>query len=420
MKKLLSSIAAIGAVIVFGIVIAVAFGNTSPAKKFMKKHPYVFSETKEVWKTKQDTYTENDGCVFLAWPETKNKATDKLIDAFIEEGKAAYEAAAESETEKEKDQRRIPRLVVDYTATQAENYTVIDLFYELGRYQADGTGETTARKEAHFYLDDQGAELGLDALLGENTEKKLELMLRSSGKKLNEMEDFRIADGQLSLIWTDGTEVFGVEEVQRAGLIDPDKPMIALTFDDGPGSLSPKFADLLARYGGHATFFVVGTNVLNFPDELKYLYDMGNEIGSHTMRHKNLNIQSAATVQKEVADADSAIEEVIGKKPELLRAPYGNANSSVRRIINRPVINWSVDTEDWRSRNAQAVKNEILKGAGDGEIILMHEIYQSTYDGLELAIGELASQGYQFVTVSELMRYRNITPEVKTYHSFKK
>ncbi len=420
MKRLVSSIVAIGAVIALGIIIAVAFGNAAPEKKLMKKHPYVFSQSKEVLKTRQDTYTKKDGCVYLAWPETKNKTTDGLIDAFIQEGKSAYEKAAEAEAGKAKKQRRIPRLVVDYTAVKEEGYTAIELFYELGRYQPDGTGEAITRKEAHFYLDEAGAEMGLNALLGEETEEKLELMLRSSGKKLEDLKDFKLADGQLELIWAESTETFGVEEIRRAGLIDPNKPMIALTFDDGPGKLSKKFADLFARYGGHATFFVVGTNVLNFPEELKYLYEMGNEIGSHTMRHKNLNKLSAEGVRKEVEDADNAIQEVIGKKPDLMRAPYGNANSTVMNVMARPQINWSVDTEDWRSRNAQSVKNEILKGAGDGEIVLMHEIYQSTYDGLEMAIEELAKQGYQFVTVSELMRYRNVTPEVKIYHSFLK
>ena len=82
------------------------------------------------------------------------------------------------------------------------------------------------------------------------------------------------------------------------------------------------------------------------------------------------------------------------------------------------MIDWSVDTEDWKSRNAQAVKTEILNNVKDGDIVLMHEIYESTYEGLAMALKELSAKGYQFVTVSELMRYRGVEPKPKIYHSF--
>lgn len=136
------------------------------------------------------------------------------------------------------------------------------------------------------------------------------------------------------------------------------------------------------------------------------------------MRHKNLNKLTEAEIKKEITDASDAIYKAIGAYPTLVRTPYGNANEKVFSVLQSPMIKWNVDTEDWKSRNAQAVKTEIVKNIKDGDIVLMHEIYESTYEGLALALEELSRQGYQFVTVSELMRYRGITPENKIYHSF--
>jgi len=211
-----------------------------------------------------------------------------------------------------------------------------------------------------------------------------------------------------------------VEEEPYVRVIDPSKPMLALTFDDGPGRYSRDFADLLTRYGARATFFVLGSNVKNFADDLKYVYEQGNEIASHTMRHKNLNLLSEEGIRTEIDEAAQAIYDAIGTYPTLIRAPYGNANSKVMKVIDGPMIKWSVDTLDWQTRDAQKIKAEILEGAGDGEIILMHEIYKTSLEGLELALKELSDDGYQFVTVSELMQYRGVEPECKHYYNIKK
>jgi peptidoglycan/xylan/chitin deacetylase (PgdA/CDA1 family) len=145
---------------------------------------------------------------------------------------------------------------------------------------------------------------------------------------------------------------------------------------------------------------------------------MGNEIGSHTQSHKNLNKLSTNAVKEELDDAADAIYQAIGSYPALVRTPFGNANSQVMKIIDGPMIKWSVDTMDWKSRNAQAVKTELVENVKDGDIVLLHEIYESSYEGLKLAMDELAAKGYQFVTVSELMRYRGVEPEMKHYTAF--
>ena len=415
MKRLIGCIASIaGLALVIGLLIF-WIGGSSPAKKLMKAQPYTFSTGKTLGKEQQDSYVEGDGCVYIAYPKTDNKATNQVISQYLDEVKKEFDAHLAEQEEADSD--LIPRLVLDYSNQAWEDFTELSFHYEIADMTEQGTsaGEAYGGKK-NFYIDAEHNILDLNGLLGEDSEEKINRMLKSS----EGLTTFTVADDTLTLHWADSKETLSVSAIRRAGLIDPDKPMIALTFDDGPGRYSRDFADLLTRYGARGTFFVLGCNVKNFADDLKYVYDQGNEIASHTMNHKNLNLLSSDGIREEIEDAEEAIYDAIGAYPTLIRTPYGNANSKVMDIINGPMIKWSVDTLDWKTRNAQAVKEEILEGAGDGEIILMHEIYQSSLEGLELALKELSDEGYQFVTVSELMQYRGVTPAVEHYYSFKK
>lgn len=415
MKRLLYctlSILAVAAVLGIGIWLTTL--KPSPARALMREHPYVFSETKEWGKAKKERYVESGGCVFLCYPKTDNKETMEVINGFLAEAKDCYlEFAAE-------DTARIPRLAIDYTAEKKAGYISLILTYSIGSYKEDGQGTDTLLGTRYLYLNEKGTILDLEALLGEEKQEKLKLLLDRQRLSDEEPVSFTYSEDQVTLKWTEEEITFTMEEIERAGKIDPDKPMIALTFDDGPGQYTKQFADLLTRYNGHATFFMLGMNVGNYKESVKYAYDQGHEIASHTMRHKNLNLLSVSDAQKEVEDADFAIQAITGEKPKLVRPPYGNANSKVASIINRPIINWNLDTEDWRTRDAQAVKQAILDGASDGAIILMHEIYESTYEGLSLALDELVKEGYQFVSVSELIEYRQVAAGVHTYYSFPK
>ncbi len=412
MKRLIyCSLSILAVAVVLGLGIWLTTLKASPAKILMKEHPYTFSKTKEWGKEKRDQYLEEGGCVFISYPKTKAKETAKIISAFLEEAKAKYsEFAAENTAD-------IPRLAIDYTAQKKSDYTALTLTYAIGRYKEDGQGEELLLGAQHLYLDEKNAVLDLEALLGAEKQEKLKLLLDRSKLSMDDLESFIYSEEQVVLKWTEEERTFTMDEIERAGKVDPHKPMIALTFDDGPGKYTKQFSDLLTRYNGRGTFFMLGVNVGNYEESVKYAYTQGHEIASHTMRHKNLNILSSSEVQKEITDADQAIQSAIGQKPKLVRPPYGNANAKVTSIINRPVIHWSLDTEDWRTRNAEAVKNKILKNVSDGAIILMHEIYQSSYDGLALALEQLAKEGYQFVSVSELLEYRQVQAEVKAYHS---
>jgi peptidoglycan/xylan/chitin deacetylase (PgdA/CDA1 family) len=207
--------------------------------------------------------------------------------------------------------------------------------------------------------------------------------------------------------------------VKKANLIDPEKPMVAMTFDDGPGGYSKKLADLFTKYNGRATFFVLGSLVPNYDESLKYVYEQGHEVGSHTYSHKNLNILSKEGVQKEVDKAREAIHDAIGVYPTVTRTPYGNANKTVMEILDGPMIHWSVDTLDWQSRDTAKIEKKILGNIRNGDIVLMHEIYGFTYQAVVNTIDDLAKKGYQFVTVSELLLYNDIEPEGIIYSTKK-
>ncbi len=391
-----------------GIIIHFASLNRSPADEYLIEHPYRFSsEEKSIGTEYRESYVQQGGCIFLSYPKTGNQETDQKIQLFLQEAKDDYDSFAAQE---ESETVTIPQLVFNYSIGSFDPYNALQLHYSIGRYQPDGTGDDSIQKDQFYYLGSDQDILNLDGVLGANTEKKLNIMLQNSGKSTDNLEDFCIQDNQVVLRWSDSTEAFGIKEVQQASVIDPSKPMIALTFDDGPGKYSRKFADLLTQYNGHGTFFVLGINATTFSESLKYVYDAGNEIGSHTMHHLNLNKLTEAQIKAEITDADAVIEGITGEKPTMIRTPYGNTKEAVLQLLDRPMIKWNVDTLDWKSRNAEAVKKEILKHAKDGNIVLMHEVYESTYEGLSVAMQELSAEGYQFVTVSELMMYRGVTP----------
>lgn len=417
MKRLISCAAAIGLVaVIIGLAAYFLAGGAKPAKKLMRNHPYTFGTEKSLGSEKKESYVQDDGCVYIAYPKTKNTVTDQTIKAYIDTAKQQFEVFMEEELQKE--EPKIPRLIFDYKTQKNESYSALTCFYQISALDKNGKGEPTISKEITYYIGAENNILDLDGMLGENSEQKINLMLKSSDMTTEDMECFTIEGDKLTLRWADSQKEFSVKAVERAGLIDPTKPMVALTFDDGPGKYSRKFADLLAEYNGHATFFVLGVNVPTYSESLKYVYEMGNEIGSHTQSHKNLNKLSTNAVKEELDDAADAIYQAIGSYPALVRTPFGNANSQVMKIIDGPMIKWSVDTMDWKSRNAQAVKTELVENVKDGDIVLLHEIYESSYEGLKLAMDELAAKGYQFVTVSELMRYRGVEPEMKHYTAF--
>lgn len=189
--------------------------------------------------------------------------------------------------------------------------------------------------------------------------------------------------------------------------IDPEKPMIALTFDDGPHDIyTARILDALKKYGGKATFFVLGQRVERHSKILNRMIKEGSEIGNHSYSHPLLTTASVEKIKQEIARTQKAVLQCTGYTPKLVRPTYGAVNQTVRAAINYPMIEWSVDTQDWKSRNVDMIVKEAMKGAKDGAIILMHDVYLTTAIAAEKVIQKLTKEGYQLVTISEMFEYR--------------
>lgn len=207
---------------------------------------------------------------------------------------------------------------------------------------------------------------------------------------------------------------------QTADGIDPSKPMVALTFDDGPQpSVGNRIMDCLAQYGGKATFFMVGERVGSYKTEVQRMVAEGHEVANHTMNHKYLQKLGAAQIQAQVNNGNDAIQAACGVRPTLLRLPGGNHNATVLANAGMPMIQWNVDTLDWKTRNADKTVAAVLNHVKDGDIILMHELYGATGDAVARIVPELHKRGFQMVTVSQMAAAKGRSLEAgKLYSSF--
>lgn len=210
-------------------------------------------------------------------------------------------------------------------------------------------------------------------------------------------------------------------EVQDTGRqIDPNRPMVALTYDDGPQpSVGNRIMDCLAQYDGKATFFMVGDRVPSHAAEVQRMVAEGHEVANHSMNHKYLQKLGADEIQAQVVQCNDVIQAVSGVRPTLMRLPGGNHNATVRANVNMPMIQWNIDTLDWKTRDADATVSSVLSQVKDGDIILMHELYSQTADATERLVPELVNRGFQLVTVSEMAAAKGVVPEAgKIYSAF--
>lgn len=218
--------------------------------------------------------------------------------------------------------------------------------------------------------------------------------------------------GKTVIITAKAKDGFGAKATYKLRVIDLKKPIIALTFDDGPSVLYTKRVyNQLKKYDARATFFVLGCNLEKSQDVQKIVKasaKYGNEIASHTYNHKNLARLSVSEVQTEVSKTERLIRKVTGVTPTLTRPPYGSLNDTVKSAIHTPLILWSIDTRDWQTRNADKTVESVLGHVKDGDIVLMHDVYDQTANAAERIIPALVKKGYQLVTVSELATYKKI------------
>ena len=185
-------------------------------------------------------------------------------------------------------------------------------------------------------------------------------------------------------------------------------PFIAMTFDDGPHPVhTPRLLDILKRRNIRATFFVVGTNARRYPQLIRRIIAEGHEIGNHTVNHKYLSRISIEEARAEVLGCEKAIVAACGVKPRILRPPGGHINDRVKVWLKKEfgysTIMWAVDPEDWKRPGSDVVARRIISETDPGEIVLAHDIHGPTIAAMPRALDGLLSNGYRFVTVSQLI-----------------
>lgn len=218
----------------------------------------------------------------------------------------------------------------------------------------------------------------------------------------------RAAVPLLTLLLTFG---YGVPEegVQADAPAAVEKPLIALTFDDGPmPAVTPALLDGLAERGVKATFFLIGSQIVGNEELVCRMEEEGHQIGIHTYDHVGLTGLNWADFDAQVGKTGKMLEHILGHGDFLLRPPYGLLDEGVRAMAQCPIILWSVDPEDWRDKDTSRVTQHIISNAQDGAIVLLHDIYRQSAAAALQVVDALLEQGYLFVTVEQLFELRGI------------
>ena len=211
-----------------------------------------------------------------------------------------------------------------------------------------------------------------------------------------------------------GERACAAEGDSREGIVyhskKNDRMEIALSFDDGPHPrYTPEILSILAEYGVHATFFMVGENVGYYPDAATAVLEAGHEIGNHTFSHHRLRQMSEGEIREEILACEDAISSVAEYRPRFIRPPEGCMNDGLRQAaaeLDYRIVLWDIDTLDWAHTPPATIARHILDEVEAGDIILMHDFIghnSPTPEALRLVIPALIERGYRLVTVGELI-----------------
>lgn len=196
------------------------------------------------------------------------------------------------------------------------------------------------------------------------------------------------------------------EETKAALQEQMEKPMIALTFDDGPNAqFTPKLLEGLKQRNVHATFFLIGENIEQNSNRnlVKQMYEEGHLIGNHTYRHLEITKLSDEEAYEEIKSTNDLIESIIGKAPEYMRPPFGSWQRNLeKKLMIIPVL-WTVDPLDWTTENVDEIVNKVVTETKENDIILLHDCYNSSVIAALRIVDLLQAEGYQFVTVDKLL-----------------
>ena len=181
-------------------------------------------------------------------------------------------------------------------------------------------------------------------------------------------------------------------------------PQVALTFDDGPHqTCTPALLDGLKQRGVKATFFLMGENIAGKEELVQRMQADGHLIGNHSYRHIQMTKEGAERACAEIEQTEQLIQSITGKRPEYLCPPYGAWNEQLECRVNLSTVLWNVDSLDWKFQNTERIVRRVEKDVKDGDIILMHDIFPTSVEAALQIVDDLQAQGYEFVTVEELL-----------------
>lgn len=187
--------------------------------------------------------------------------------------------------------------------------------------------------------------------------------------------------------------------------------LVALTFDDGPsGRFTRKLLDGLEERGAKATFLLCGYRMEQYPDLTERIFQDGHEIGLHGYSHKSMQDMCQRDAAQEIKKAMALLPD--GCKVSFLRPPGGLCNECVQTVVEEfglSILHWSVDPKDWATNDAKTIEKQVISHVRDGDVILLHDMSDSSVDAALVIIDELQEHGFRFVTVSELAQVRNVS-----------
>ena len=328
-------------------------------------------------------YEKDDDSFFISlyYPKTKNSNLDKIVKD--------YQENYVKEQKINKNSKDI--LYMDYSINEVYNQ-FINLKFKTTRYDEDD--KVVETKEKLFTYDTKKEKILTVGDSLRNTFKDNKELIKLANKNIP-------SDAPL--------DVAGPAAQPE---VDPNKKMIAFTLDDGPHKTNTlKVVEMFEKYNGRATFFELGKNITLYPDVVKTVYEHGFEIASHSWDHPDLRKLDAEGLNKQIVDTQNAIYKITGAEPTLIRPPYGAFNDNVKSVVKNngmEIALWSVDTLDWKLKDANKIKETIINNSYDGAVVLLHDIHNFSVEGLEMALGELYNRGYQFVTLDTLKQYKDL------------
>ncbi|MBE6117517.1 MAG: hypothetical protein E7188_03085 [Erysipelotrichaceae bacterium] len=192
---------------------------------------------------------------------------------------------------------------------------------------------------------------------------------------------------------------------------------ICLTFDDGPSEYTENLLDGLAERNAKASFFLIGNRVEKYRKTVLRMKEEGHTIGQHTQNHKDLTQISIQEAREEIRSANEAIMQITGERPVFIRPPYGEYSDEVVLDTDMVFVRWSYSSKDWQFQYPVFICKRIVYNAFDGAIVLAHDTYSTTVEGVLMAVDELRRQGYLLVSLEEMIKYRGYEPMIRRVYS---